>query len=321
MRDSFRNALYDVIKTVPKVFIVVADISPAASMASFRADFPERFINVGVSEQSMISLCAGLAMRGCRPFAYSIAPFTIYRPFEHIRVELCYQNLPVVLVGVGAGVAYSVLGSTHNAFEDVAVMSALPGMSVIAPCDPEEVRSAVWACMEQSGPVYLRLGKSGEPVLTAHAPDPFQFGKIRCIKNGSDICILGYGPILTMALEAAHRHESAHGGSVAIYSAHTLKPLDIAGIGTLLSRFRHIVVLEEHSAARTLAGQVKEAAWDVQSGAKISTCSLKDRFIHVYGSKDDLLRAHGISVDAILALMSDRSSSSTSENEEKKWEK
>lgn len=303
MRDTFSRVLYDVAKEIPKVFIVVADISPAASMAPFRADFPDRFVNVGVSEQSMISLCSGLAMRGCRPFAYSIAPFTIYRPFEHIRVELCYQNLPVVLVGVGAGVTYSTLGGTHNAFEDVAVMSALPNMSVIAPCDPEEMKAAVWACMTKDGPTYLRLGKAGEPVLTADAPDPFVFGKVRCIKPGHDLCILGYGPLLSLAWEAAHRHESEQGGSVAIYSAHTLKPLDTAGIGQLLARFKRIVVLEEHAASHTLGGQVKQIAWDARAHTTIATLSLQDKFIHLYGSKDDLLRAHGITVDTLLARM------------------
>ncbi|MBF0584978.1 MAG: transketolase [Magnetococcales bacterium] len=303
MRDTFSRVLYAVAKEVPKVFIVVADISPAASMAPFRADFPDRFVNVGVSEQSMISLCSGLAMRGCRPFAYTIAPFTIYRPFEHIRVELCYQKLPVVLVGVGAGVTYSTLGGTHNAFEDVAVMSSLPNMSVLAPCDPKEMEAAVWASMTNNGPTYLRLGKAGEPILTADAPDPFVFGKLRCLKKGSDLCILGYGPILSLAWEAAQRHEAEQGGSVAIYSAHTLKPLDTAGIGQLLSRFKRVVVLEEHSAVHTLGGAVKQVAWDLQSSARIATLSLQDAFIHLYGSKDDLLRAHGITVDGLLAAM------------------
>lgn len=303
MRDTFSRVLYEVAKAIPKVFIVVADISPAASMAPFRADFPDRFVNVGVSEQSMISLCSGLAMRGCRPFAYSIAPFTIYRPFEHIRVELCYQKLPVVLVGVGAGLTYSTLGGTHNACEDVAVMSSLPNMSVIAPCDPIEMEAAVWACMANDGPTYLRLGKAGEPILTANAPDSFAFGKVRCIKNGSDLCILGYGPILSLAKEAAGRYEAEHGGAVAIYSVHTPKPLDTVGIGKVLSRFKRVVVLEEHSAIHTLGGQVKQVAWDARSNSSIATLSLKDEFISLYGSKDDLLRAHGITVDTLLARM------------------
>src|SRR3954471_15792013 len=138
MRDAFARTLYQVAKKMPNVFIVVADISPAGSMAQFRQEFPERFINVGVAEQSMIGICAGLALRGKKPFAYTIATFSIYRPFEMVRDDLCYQNLPVTVVGIGGGVTYSTLGGTHHAQEDIAVMSAIPNMSILAPCDPLE---------------------------------------------------------------------------------------------------------------------------------------------------------------------------------------
>src|SRR5207248_1419159 len=168
MRDAFARTIYDVAKAVPKVFVVVADISPAASMAPFQTDFPERFLNVGVAEQTMIGLTAGLALRGCRPFAYTIATFAVYRPFEQVRDDLCYQNLPVTVVGVGGGVAYSSLGGTHHAQEDVVLASALPNMTVLAPCDPAECREATLYCVTQEhGPVYLRLGKAGEPDLTS----------------------------------------------------------------------------------------------------------------------------------------------------------
>src|SRR3989442_4996116 len=145
MRDMFARTLYQVAKKKPNVFIVVADISPAGSMAPFRAEFPDQFINVGVAEQSMISLCAGLALRGCTVFAYTIATFSIYRPFEQVRVDLCYQNLPVTIVGIGGGVSYSTVGGEHHAQEDVAVMNALADMLLVAPCDPLEYEAATWA--------------------------------------------------------------------------------------------------------------------------------------------------------------------------------
>src|SRR6516165_5684782 len=145
MRDTFARTLYQIAKKKPNVFIVVADISPAGSMAPFREEFPDRFINVGVAEQSMIGVCAGLALRGCTAFAYSIATFSAYRPFEQIRVDLCYQNLPVTL------------GGTHHAQEDIGVLSALPNLAIIAPCDPLETEAATWACASRTGPTYLRL--------------------------------------------------------------------------------------------------------------------------------------------------------------------
>src|SRR3989344_7920848 len=120
MRDAFARTIYQLAKEDPNVFIVVADISPAASMAPFQKEFPDRFINIGVAEQSMIGMCAGMAMRGLKVFAYTIATFAAYRPFEQIRDDLCYQNIPVTVVGVGGGVAYSSIGGTHHAQGDIA---------------------------------------------------------------------------------------------------------------------------------------------------------------------------------------------------------
>ena len=124
MRNTFSETLYEEATANPDVYIVVADISPAGSMAKFSSEYPERFINVGVAEQSMIGICAGLALKGCQPFAYTIATFSLYRPFEMVRDDLCYQNLPVTVVGMGAGVIYSTLGGTHHTQEDIAIAGA-----------------------------------------------------------------------------------------------------------------------------------------------------------------------------------------------------
>lgn len=299
MRDAFARTLYQVAKKNPKVFIVVADISPAASMAPFRQEFPDRFINVGVAEASMISICAGLALRGCTAFAYTIATFAAYRPFEQVRDDLCYQNIPVTIVGIGGGVAYSTLGGTHHAQEDIAVMGAIPNMSIVAPCDPLETESATWACSQLKGPVYLRLGKAGEPTLTGAAPEPFQFGKVRCLRKGSDVCVLSYGPIMGMALELAAKVEREQRKSVGLVSVHTLKPLDVEGIARILAGFETVIVIEEHSQCGGLGGNVKQIAWDSGAKCRLHTFSLKDEFIHCYSSQQDLWQMHGLSVNAM----------------------
>jgi transketolase len=300
VRDTFARTLYQIAKTKPNVFIVVADISPAGSMAPFREEFPDRFVNVGVAEQCMIGVCAGLALRGCKAFAYSIATFSAYRPFEQIRVDLCYQNLPVTVVGIGGGVSYSTLGGTHHAQEDIGVLSALPNMAIVAPCDPLETEAATWACAQRNGPTYLRLGKAGEPTLTAYAPEPFVFGKVRMIKPGNNLCIMSYGPVMKMALEAAADVEAAHGCSVAVVSVHTLKPLDVPGVARLLTQFETVIVVEEHSECGGLAAMVKQVAWDQGARCTLHAFSLKDDFIHEFGSHAELLRAHGLSKDIIL---------------------
>jgi transketolase len=300
VRNTFADTFYELGKADPRLTMVVADISPAGSIAKFRQEFPERFINTGVAEQIMIGLAAGMALRGLRPFAYTIATFALYRPFEFVRLDLGYQQLPVTIVGIGGGVTYSTLGGTHHAMEDIAIASAIPTMSVIAPCDPAETRLATEWCARdnQSGPVYLRLGKAGESVLTADAPDPFVVGKIRSIKRGTDTCILTYGPTAKLALQVAERL-SQDGESVSVVSCHTIKPLDRDGIANVLHSYRKVAVVEEHVPHGGLGSRVKEIAWDTGASCTLKAFSLQERFIHCYGDHGDLLAAHGLSVDKI----------------------
>jgi transketolase len=302
VRNTFSETLYAEATANPDVYIVVADISPAGSMAKFSSEYPERFINVGVAEQSMIGIAAGLALKGCQPFAYTIATFSPYRPFEMIRDDLCYQNLPVTVVGMGAGVIYSTLGGTHHTQEDIAIASALPNMQVLAPCDPLEcIEATRWCARQKNGPVYLRIGKAGEPVLTAQA-EPWQFGKLRYLRRGSDVCILTYGVITAMAADIADKL-AAQGRSVSLVSAHTLKPLDREGIAEALQQHSHVIVIEEHAPQGGLASQVKQVAWDIRATCRLDTFTLQDAFIHNYGSTNDLLAAHGLSPERILAAI------------------
>ena len=301
MRNAFSETLYQCGKADPRVSIVVADISPVGSMVKFREEYPDRFVNVGVAEQVMIGMCAGMALKGMQPFAYTIATFTLYRPFEMVRDDLCYQNLPVTVVGMGSGIGYSTLGGTHHSMEDVAIASALPNMQVIAPCDPLETIEATRYCATQkTGPVYLKLGKAGEPKLTENAVDPFVIGKIRYLQKGADICILTYGPMMAQALEVAKQLEQ-RGNTVSVVSVHTIKPLDYDGIAKALRDHKTVIVMEENVPHGALASRVKEIAWDTKAPCDLKTFTLKDEFIHFYGSHEQLLDQHGISVENILA--------------------
>jgi transketolase len=298
MRNTFSEALYQEATQNRDIYIVVADISPAGSMSKFSTQYPERFINVGVAEQSMIGICAGLALKGCQPFAYTIATFSLYRPFEMVRDDLCYQNLPVTVVGMGAGVIYSTLGGTHHTMEDIAIAGAIPNMQIVAPCDPAECAEATrWCARQKNGPVYLRIGKAGEPDLTKGA-EPWVFGKLRYLRRGSDVCILSYGVITKMAAELADRLQ-AQGRSVSLVSAHTVKPLDREGVIAALRSHTHVIVIEEHVPQGGLASQTKQIAWDIRAQCRLDTFTLQDRFIHNYGSHDDLMAAHGLSVTQI----------------------
>lgn len=299
MRNRFAKAFAELAKKHSKLVMVVADISPAGSMVEFREQNPDRFINVGVSEQIMIGMCAGMALRGLQPFAYTIATFSLYRPFEFIRDDLAYQNLPVTVVGMGAAAVYSNLGSTHNSIEDVAIASAIPNMSVIAPCDPAETELATqWCATQKHGPVYLRLGKAGEPDYSTEAADPFVFGKLRYLCRGSDTAILTYGPTgARLAFEL--KDDQLNNESVSVVSCHTIKPLDIEGLKEVFATHNRVIVIEEHVPHGGLSSRVKEFAWDNQVGVELQCFTLKDQFMHHYGSHDSLLRQHGLAADLI----------------------
>lgn len=304
MRNTFANTFLELARTDSRLCAVVADISPAGSMSTFREEFPNRFINTGVAEQIMIGIAAGMALRGLRPFAYTIATFALFRPYEFVRDDLCYQNLPVTVVGIGGGATYSTLGATHHALEDIALACTLPNMQVLAPCDPSEVREATKWCVQQTkGPVYLRLGKAGEADLTGSAETPWQFGKMRYLRRGHDLCLLTYGPITKLCVEIAARL-GAQGLSVSVVSVHTLKPLDREGIGAALASHKHVAVIEEMLPNGGLVSQVKQIAWDTRASCRLDTFTLKDEFVHCYGNHEQVLAAHGLSADAIIATLS-----------------
>jgi transketolase len=298
MRDAFALALNHASKEHDNIFFVVADISPASSLQGFLSDNPNRFIDVGVSEQSLVGIAAGLAMKGFRVFAYTIANFVIYRPFEQVRVDLCYQKLPVVLVGVGGGVSYPALGGTHHTIEDIAVMSALPNMTVVAPCDPAEVMAAVTQSFQLEGPMYLRLGKAGEPNLSADALETFKLGKIRKLREGSDIAIVGYGPIMKLAFDLVSS-EQFRDKDVAIFSAHTLKPFDDKGMIQILATFSRVVILEEHVYTGGLSSHAVRLVHASGVKAELRLVHLRDEFVQFYGTKEDILAAHGITPERL----------------------
>jgi len=299
MRNRFAETFYELAKDDLRQCMIVADISPAGSMSRFRDEYPERFINTGVAEQVMIGMSAGMAQRGLRPFAYTIATFALYRPFEMIRDDLCYQNLPVTVVGIGGGVSYSTLGATHHAQEDVALAMCVPNLRVLAPCDPLEVEAMTrWCASQEEGPVYLRLGKAGEPVLTADLVEPWQFGKVRKLREGKTHCIFTYGVITKMALSVAEELE-AHGISTSVIAIPTLKPLDTDSLTVALQAHSSVSVIEE-CVPRALGLEIESLAHRKGYQGKVDTFALRDEFIHCYGSHKDILQAHDLTERLIM---------------------
>lgn len=300
MRNTFSDYVYELTKKNNKIKIIAADISPSGKLAELQKKHPEKIVNVGVAETSMISLCAGLAMSGYLPFAYTIATFSIFRPFEMIRVDLCYQNLSVTIVGMGGGTVYSTLGATHMTQEDISVMRSLPNMKILCPLDNLELKSCLnYIVSKPRGPVYLRIGKSGEKNFTQKTTDKWKFGKIRKIISGKKICLIGYGPLMKIFFEVLPKLRKM-GINPSVYSCHTMKPFDINGLKNIFQKYKKIITLEDHSEIGGLGFVVKKIAFDCKFKGEISSFSLKDQYIKCYGSQDDLLERHGISKKKII---------------------
>ena len=300
MRNKFADVIFEIGKKDKKICALVADISPAGSMIKFREKFPKRFINCGVAEQVMIGIAAGMAIKGMKPFCYTIATFALYRPFEMIRVDIAYQNLPVTVIGMGAGLVYSTLGGTHQSFEDISIASSIPNMRVLAPCDPLEMRDTIeWCAKHSKGPNYIRLGKAGEPNLTADAIDKFKIDKLRYLRKGKDICLLTYGTVTRISFEIFD-YLSKKNINSSIVSCHSLKPLDKKGIVKILKKYKKIIIIEENVYNGGLCMQVESLANSLNLDIEINSFCLKDKFFHFYGTYDELLAKHGISKNQII---------------------
>ena len=306
MRNCFGNEICKQAIKNKKIYILFADITPTGNVASFKKKYPHRFVNIGVSEQTMISMCAGLSLQGMRPFAYTIATFSLYRPFEMVRDGICYQNLPVTIVGMGSGTSYPTLGGTHLTQEDVSIARSIPNMNIIAPCDPNELKDAInFCCTKSKFPVYLRIGRAGEKNFTTNSSDKWRFGKIRKIFSGKDICFLTFGPIVRKAFDVKDKLMVKNISSE-IYSCHTLKPFDYDGLKKIFKKFKLIVIIEDHSKIGGLNSIVKTFAYENCYYGKIISYSLKDEFIHCYGTQDDLLARHNISNKKIYQNIMDK---------------
>ena len=300
MRNNFAETLYKEAKENDKICVVVADIYPAGSMQKFRSEYPERFINCGVAEQSMIGIAAGLALKGFKPFCYTIATFSLYRPFEMVRVDLCYQNLPVTIIGMGAGAIYSTLGGTHQSIEDISIASSIPNMQVLAPCDPSEMKEATkWCATKNTGPVYMRLGKVGEPIFTENSEEKFEFGKPRYIIKGDHTAIISYGISIKIANEVFEELKK-RGQNNSLISCHTIKPLDKKKMREILESHEKTIVIEEHVPHGGLSSRIKEISHDFKIKKEIKCFTLRDEFIHFYGNHDQFLDVHGLSASKIL---------------------
>jgi len=298
MRSAFIRTLVALAEKDERVSLVVGDLGFGV-VEPFAQKFPSRFVNAGVAEQNMTGIAAGMALCGKVVFTYSIANFPTLRCFEQIRNDVCYHNADVKVVSVGGGLAYGALGVTHHATEDIAVMRALPNMTVVAPGDPFEAEFATRALVAQSGPAYLRLGRSGEPKVHSNGVD-FKLGKSIQLTEGSDITLIATGTMLFTAVQVAERL-SRDGIQARVLSMHTVKPLDIKAVLAAAEETAAIVTIEEHSILGGLGSAVAEILAEYREfRVPFKRLGIPPTFTSLVGSQDYLKDAYSLTTDGLI---------------------
>jgi transketolase len=299
MRNAFAQELTKLAADDDRIVLLMGDIGNRL-FDPFRTRFPDRFFNCGVAEANMMSVAAGTALGGLRPVVYTIAPFVTTRCLEQIRVDVCYHRAPVVIVGVGGGLSYAALGATHHSCEDIALLRVLPQIKVVCPGDAGEVRAGLRAALAQDMPVYLRLGKKGEPVI--HGGEPaFEIGKGIVLRHGGEITLLSTGNLLPTAVTVADRLE-ALGRSVRLVSFHTVKPLDEALLQAAFATSAVVVTLEEHSVLGGLGGAVAE--WLADQGplpGRLVRIGTADHFLHEAGGQTYARQREGLDAETVMS--------------------
>ncbi len=295
-RNGYGEGLVFLGEKNPNVVVLCADLKESTRSQAFAERFPKRFIEVGVAEQNLATISTGMAAMGKIPFISSYAVFSPGRNWEQIRTTIAYNLQNVKIAGAHAGISVGPDGATHQALEDVAIMRALPNMTVIVPCDAIETKKATIASAYIKGPVYLRFAREKTPVITTEKT-PFKIGRAEVFKEGKDIAIIAAGPLLYEALVAA-RELKKHRINAAVINSHTIKPLDKKTIIAVAKKTGAVVTVEEHQVTGGLGGAVAEFL-SQKYPVPMRIIGVNDRFGES-GAPDELLRKYGLTSDGII---------------------
>jgi transketolase len=256
-RGVFGQAILSLAETKKDLMVLSADLGSSSGLSRFKNAFPDKFLNIGISEQNMIGVAAGLAKEGSVVFATSFAPFIAMRSSEQIRMNLGYMNLNVKAVAIGSGIAMAFLGNSHYGIEDASIMRSIPNLTVVSPADCGEIVKAVFAAAEHKGPMYIRLtGETNNPIVYKEDFN-FEIGKAITLREGSEITIIANGTMVYESLEAAKNLE-LEGLSTTVVNMHTIKPLDTSVIDKAVASSKLIVSVEEHSVIGGLGSTIAE---------------------------------------------------------------
>lgn len=305
-REIYGRTLAHLAETNEKIVGVTADLEKTTAIKFFADKFPDRFYNVGIAEQNMMGIAAGLAKAGLIPFASTMAVFACLRAGEQVRTDIAYQNLPVKIIATHAGISFGHAGTTHHCTEDFSIMRAISNMTVICPADGIETSKAVQACVDLPGPVYIRIGRGFEPPCYTDDNYTYEIGKAITMKDGTDCTVITCGIGVLQALNAAKTLAETDGLSVRVINMHTIKPIDRDAIMKALLETRRILTVEEHNTIGGLGDAVGSVIAESGKGCVFQKHGLNDCFSTI-GYAEDLysyyqLDSNGI-VDRVRAMM------------------
>lgn len=308
MRKDCTDMVYELAKKDPRVVYIGSDLSPGL-LAEMKRDFPDRHHMEGVSEAHLVGMAAGMAMDGFIPYAHTIATFVTRRCYEQVAVDLCIHDLPVRLIGNGGGLVYAPLGPTHQSIEDIAIMRALPNMTIVAPADANEMRRFMAATLDWPHPIYIRLGKGDEKVVTG-AIAGFEIGKGYTMREATGpnapVLIVATGVTTAIALQAA---EILAGDSIGAHVLHmpTVKPIDEKALLRLARGARLVAAVEEHSRIGGLGSAVLETLSDaLDAPPPVLRLGIPDVFAKDYGAQSNLMESFGLTPTAVAASIRGR---------------
>jgi transketolase len=296
MREAFGQALLNLAERFPKMVVLDADVATSTKTLAFGKGYPERFFNVGVAEANMTDIAGGMAACGLRPVVSAFAIFIGLKCADQIRNVICYNNLPVILVGGYCGLSDSFDGASHQSITDIAIIRAMPNMTVVVPGDAIELTQALECALENDGPVYIRISRNEAPVLFENE-SPLEIGKIRKIRNGRDITIGACGAVLSMAIEAVDILAD-EGISAELLEISTIKPIDAETLVGSVSKTGRILTVEEHNTCGGLGSAVAESLGR-HCPVKMDFVGIDDTFTES-GPYAELMAKYGISVKDIV---------------------
>lgn len=302
MRKACLNEIYKLARQDERVIFFGSDIA-AGTLAQFQKEMPDRYFMEGVSEANIIGVMSGLAMNGKIPYLNTIAVFLTRRCYEQILLDAAMHNLKIRIIGSGGGLVYAPLGPTHLAFEDFSLMRIIPNMTICAPCDAEEMKRLMPLTLDHEGPMYIRLGKGGDPVVSSADKD-FKIGKAILLHDGKDALVVTTGITLKLALDAAEELD-AQGVHLKVLHMHTVKPIDREAVMETASGVKAIITVEENSIIGGLGSIISEiiAEAGFTPGKKFLKIGLPDVFPVRYGSQEKLMSFYGVTKEAIVVSL------------------